>query len=174
MVCRSLAVPLAGGKLEEGKELQLLLAHGAVLFYSMGYELSIVIVPFLNRAMKGNSTTYATLKVLFSILQFFGGILFGRFGDLFSGKRAMVIAHVASALSYVMMMAANSLVGVFLSMIPSVMQHGFQASQMIVADITLNSSKRSAALGLLGVSYGIADLGLRPVEQGNPRKPRKF
>lgn len=153
--CRPLALLLGGGKLPHGAELPMLLAHTSVFFYSVAYEMSVVAIPFMNKAVKGNSSTFATLKVAFALFQLVGGILFGRFGDLFSGRSAMMVAHVASALSYALMGASTSIMGVFISMVPTVLQHGYQAAQMIVADVTVHGVERSAALSLIGLGYGL-------------------
>merc|ERR1719399_2473597 len=124
-LCRPLALFLGGGKLPEGAELPMLLVHYFLFFYSVAFEMASLVTPFLNKAVKGNSSTYAYIRATISVLQLIVGILFGRFGDLFSARNAMMVAHTASALNYGLMAAADSIEGVFLAILPTVLQHGF-------------------------------------------------
>lgn len=155
MAWRCVALALAGGPLQPGAEAPLLWANLSLFIYSVAYELSIVVLPYLNELAKGDSHTYAALSATVAVLQLVGGILFGRFGDVFTGRQAILVAHVASASSYALMSAAWTLPMVFCAMIPTVLQHGFQAAQMIIVDVTECGAPRSAALSLMGLSYGV-------------------
>ena len=52
-----------------------------------------------------------------------GGPLFGRFGDLFGARAALVIAFTSSFLTYAVLAAANSVSVLFLSRICGFMMH---------------------------------------------------
>merc|ERR1719506_1185561 len=88
--------------------------------------------------------------------QLFGGILFGRFGDVCGGPLALGVAHTASFLTYAMLGSATALHSpalVLLAQSPTCLQHGFQAARMVAA-MNSDSSRRLVAIGRLFVSYG--------------------
>lgn len=52
-----------------------------------------------------------------------GGPLFGRFGDLFGAKAALVVAFISSLMFYFFMAIANSVEYLFLSRLCTFMMH---------------------------------------------------
>ena len=97
--------------------------------------------------------SFGHLQTVFAIAELVGG-LYGRLGDLFGERTALITAFSSSVLTYLLTGVSYSLPILFLSRIPSVFLHVMQGSQMVVT--ALSSDKdRAAALARLGFSYGI-------------------
>ncbi|XP_067849849.1 solute carrier family 22 member 18 isoform X2 [Heptranchias perlo] len=101
-----------------------------------------------------DTVMFGYLQTTFAILQFLGGPLFGRFGDLFGGRAALLLAYLSAGLAHVLMGLSTNVSMLFLSRVPSIFMHGMQAAQMVVTDLSAES-ERAGALGKLGLSYSV-------------------
>ena len=66
-----------------------------------------------------------------------GGPLFGRFGDLYGGRAALLLAYVSSTLMYVVLGFADSITLLFVAKLPSLFMHSMQGGQMLATDLRL-------------------------------------
>ncbi|GAB5359103.1 hypothetical protein AAMO2058_000515800, partial [Amorphochlora amoebiformis] len=129
-----------GGK--EGSLWALITVHVSLVVYAFCYQVEM------------DTVEYGMLIAAFCAVQLFGGVLFGRAGDVFGSKTMLVVAHLSAVVSYILMSEARSKVMLFVSDIPGLLQHGMQGSSMLVVDMSDNDN-RIKALGRLGFSYGI-------------------
>lgn len=131
-----------------------LTTHLNIFLYSTCFWIQNGTLPYLSKKLGADPVVFGYLQTTFAVVQLTGGPLFGRFGDIFGGRAAMVLAFLAASLSYVLLGVAYSIPILFLSRFPSVFMHAMQGGQMIVTDIG-DASQRADALGKLGVSYGV-------------------
>ncbi|CAG5123025.1 unnamed protein product [Candidula unifasciata] len=131
-----------------------LVTHFNIFLYSCAFWIQQAVVPYLSKELGADPVIFGYLQTSFAVVQLAGGPLFGRFGDLFGSRLAMMLAFAASALSYFLLSVSTNLPLLFLSRLPSVFMHAMQGGQMIVTDIS-SSEKRADAIGKLGISYGI-------------------
>ncbi|BFZ11456.1 hypothetical protein BsWGS_14495 [Bradybaena similaris] len=131
-----------------------LVTHVNIFLYSCAFWIQQAVVPYLSKELGADPVVFGYLQTSFAVVQLAGGPLFGRFGDLFGSRLAMMLAFAASALSYFLLSVSTSLPLLFLSRLPSVFMHAMQGGQMIVTDVS-STEKRADAIGKLGLSYGI-------------------
>ncbi|XP_047145444.1 solute carrier family 22 member 18 isoform X1 [Hydra vulgaris] len=128
--------------------------HFTVFLYATCYWIQIGVMPYLTRKLGANTTMFGYLQSVFAFVQLCGGPFFGRFGDLFGGKYALLLAAFSSVSTYGLMSIASSVPLLFLSRLVSVAMHTLQGSQMVITSITTDE-ERAAGIGRLGISYGI-------------------
>jgi len=83
-----------------------------------------------------------------------GGPIYGRIGDVFGERTALLVALSSTMATYVVTGLSYSLPVLFLSRVFSVMMHVMQGSQMIATTLSTQEN-RASALARLGFSYGI-------------------
>jgi len=138
----------------EGSLAGILTVHVSLLVYAFCYQISAVVLPYLAEEVQMDTVQYGGLIATFCSLQLIGGVLFGRAGDIFGTKAMMIVAHTAACLSYFMMSFASTKLGLYMSEVPGLLQHGMQGSNMLIAHMS-SGDQRIKALGRLGFSYGI-------------------
>ncbi|CAH1247962.1 SLC22A18 [Branchiostoma lanceolatum] len=136
------------------RKLVVLMTHINIAMYSTCFWIQQGALPYLTKKLGVDPVVYGYLQTTFAVVQLCGGPLFGRFGDLFGTRSALVLAFSAAALSYGLLGMAEGMLLLFLSRLPSFLMHSMQGAQMIVTDIS-DESSRADALGKLGLSYGI-------------------
>lgn len=84
---------------------------------------SLSLPQFLSKKLGANPVVFGYLETTFSIAMLLGGPLFGRFGDLFGARSALVVAFSSSFLTYAVLAVANSINALFLSRVCGFMMH---------------------------------------------------
>ena len=97
---------------------------------------------------------FGHLQTVFSVLQLIGGPVYGRIGDLYGERTALLIAFTSSFLTYTMTFLSYSVPILFISRIPSMFLHVMQGSQMVMTGLS-TADDRATALARLGFSYGV-------------------
>ncbi|KAL5013836.1 hypothetical protein ScPMuIL_008106 [Solemya velum] len=128
--------------------------HFNIFLYSTCFWIQLGTLPYLSKKLGVDPVMFGYLQTTFAVVQLMGGPLYGRFGDLFGCRAAMMLAFIASSTTYLLLAFANSIPLLFISRLPSIFMHAMQGGQMIVTDV-VDTSDRAGALGKLGVSYGI-------------------
>lgn len=128
--------------------------HLNAAIYSSCFWVQIGVLPYLSKKLGADPVVFGYLQTTFAVVQLCGGPIFGRFGDIFGSRAALVLSFAAAALSYSILGIASTVSMLFLSRLPSVFMHAMQGSQMVVTDIS-DQEGRADALGKLGVSYAI-------------------
>eukprot|EP00095_Tigriopus_kingsejongensis_P007254 maker-scaffold286_size222086-snap-gene-0.18 protein:Tk07254 transcript:maker-scaffold286_size222086-snap-gene-0.18-mRNA-1 annotation:"solute carrier family 22 member 18" len=130
------------------------ITHLNVFLYATCFFIQVNTMPYLSKRLGADPTTFGQLQTAFAVAQLLGGPIYGRLGDLFGERLALMVALASAAASYLLMGLAYSLPILFLSRVPSVFMHVMQGSQMIVTYFSDHES-RATALSRLGFSYGI-------------------
>ena len=136
-----------------------------------------VSIQFLSKKLGASPVIFGYMQTVFAVSMLVGGPIFGRFGDLFGARAALVVAFLSSFLSYGVLAIADSISMLFLSKIFGFMMHAMHGgcdlfwpapplshmshsrvsipgAQMVMTDVS-GSTERADALGRLGVSYGV-------------------
>lgn len=70
-----------------------------------------------------NSVIFGYMETVFAVAMLLGGPLFGRFGDLFGARSALLVAFASSFLTYLVLTLADSIPALFLSRVFAFMMH---------------------------------------------------
>lgn len=132
----------------------ILATHINIFLYSTCFWIQTGTLPYLTKKLGVDPVSFGYLQTTFAVVQLAGGPLYGRFGDLYGGRAAMMLAFSSAAILYFILGMADSFLLLFLSRLPSIFMHAMQGGQMIVTDIA-EDNQRASALGKLGLSYGI-------------------
>mmetsp|Transcript_12804 Transcript_12804/g.38412 ORF Transcript_12804/g.38412 Transcript_12804/m.38412 type:complete len:429 (-) Transcript_12804:1897-3183(-) len=126
-----------------------------VVLYALCYQLQRPIEPFLVKRLGASNVGYGSLQSFFSAVQTVGapvvGVLLGRYGT----RMAFVVMFLASALSYGILSQTDSMTMLYLSKIPSLLQHGFLVAQTAIADQTTEGPTRLTSLAYLTTAYTV-------------------
>jgi len=125
-----------------------------VVLYALCFWIQLGVLPYLTKSLGVDTTTFGYLQTTFAIVQLCGGPLFGRFGDLFGARNALLLAFLAAAFSYGFLFFATTVPILFLSRVPSLFMHSMQGAQMVVTDVS-KGKDRASSIGRLGIAYGI-------------------
>ena len=81
---------------------------------------------YLSKKLGANPVVFGYLQTTFAVVQLCGGPLFGRFGDIFGSRAALLLAFGSAAAAYFLLGMASSVGMLFLSRLPSVFMHVMQ------------------------------------------------
>jgi MFS family permease len=134
-----------------------------IVLYAVCYQLQRPVEPFLvQQLVKGGSEsdvtrTYGQLQSFFSAIQTIGSPLVGILLDRVGVRLASTIVFLASAASYVLLAGATTMPVLFLSKVPTALQHAFLVAQATAAVATADAHPdvRAAALGRMTTAYTI-------------------
>lgn len=138
-----------------------IIVYTNVILYAMAYQLNRPLEVYLVSEIVGNHTdtdfsdTYANLQSWFSLLQTIGALICGIFLDRVGYKYGCILIFISSACSYYILSISTSISLLYLSKIPTILQHGYLASQKVICDTVPEGNDRVVALGRLVVSYQI-------------------
>ena len=126
----------------------------------MGFGLLIPVLPQLIVHFKGGnltegSHTYGWLVSLYALMQFIGSPILGSLSDRFGRRRIILIATAGSAIDYVIMACAPTLIWLFIARTIAGFTAGiYGTANAYLADVT-PPEKRAGAFGMLGAAFGI-------------------
>lgn len=132
----------------------ILITHLNTFLYATCFFIQAGSLPYLTKKLGADPVTFGQLQTVFAIAQLIGGPIYGRIGDLFGERKAIIIAFTASVFTYLLTGLSYSLPILFLSRVPSIFMHVMQGSQMVVTFLSTEEN-RASALARLGFSYGI-------------------
>lgn len=70
-----------------------------------------------------DTVLFGYMETVFAVAMLLGGPLFGRFGDLFGARAALLVAMTSSFLTYAILSQTNSIFGLFASRLMAFMMH---------------------------------------------------
>jgi OCT family organic cation transporter-like MFS transporter 18 len=134
-----------------------------VALYALCYQLQSPVEPFLIKSLSEKAghadtvnQTYGNLRAFFSTIQTIGSPLVGILLDRVGIRKASAMVFLASALSYTILASASNLSLLFLSKVPTALQHAFLVAQATAATSCAgDSAARAAALGRMTTAYTI-------------------
>ena len=95
---------------------------------------------YLSKKLGADPVVFGYLQTTFAVVQLCGGPIFGRFGDIFGSRAALVLSFAAAALSYSILGIASTVSMLFLSRLPSVFMHAMQGWYICNSSFVLCSS----------------------------------
>ena len=81
---------------------------------------------FLSKKLGVDAVLFGYLQTASAVAMLLGGPLFGRFGDVFGAKAALLVAFTGSLFFYVFLAIANNVTFLFLSRLCSFVMHALQ------------------------------------------------
>src|SRR5580658_10144043 len=126
----------------------------------VGVGIIIPVLPGLITQFKGGSVaqgseSYGWLVGVFAVMQFIASPILGSLSDRFGRRRVILIALAGSAVDYVIMGLAPSMLWMFAARMLSGATAGTLATcNAYLADVT-PPEKRAQGLGLVGAAFGV-------------------
>lgn len=123
----------------------------------VGFGMVIPILPFYAETYPFNATPFE-IGLLFSIyswMQFFFSPILGRLSDRFGRRPILFVSLLGSAVGYMVIGFANTLVLVFLGrVIGGITGANISTAQAYIADVT-SRANRAKGMGLFGAAFGL-------------------
>ena len=136
----------------------------------LGWGIIAPVLPGLVMELEGGDTSsgahlYGWVVGVFSAMQFMAAPLLGVLSDRFGRRRVLLVALGGSAIDYLLLAWAPTLVWVFVArVIAGLLAGGISTCNAYVADVT-PPERRAQGFGLLGAAFGIGFV-LGPVVGG--------
>ena len=100
--------------------------HEFFLFLSILPYFTFSFYQYLSKKLGADPVVFGYLQTTFAVVQLCGGPIFGRFGDIFGSRAALVLSFMAAAMSYTILGLASTVSMLFLSRLPSIFMHAMQ------------------------------------------------
>lgn len=123
----------------------------------VGFGMIIPILPFYAKTSPFNATPFE-IGILFSIyswMQFFFAPILGRLSDIYGRRPVLFVSLMGSAIGYLVIGLANTLLLVFIGRIIGGITGGnISTAQAYVADVT-SKENRAKGMGMFGAMFGL-------------------
>lgn len=129
-------------------------AHVSQVVYAITVESIVITLPYINRQLGGDVSSFATLQSATAGFSFIGGIAVGSLQDRIGTKKTLLLAHFSTLANAIILSSARSWSTMMLSTMSGLTMHGFQAATQI-AVLCSEPEYRSVALGRASMSYGL-------------------
>jgi len=135
-----------------------------IVLYALCYQLQRPVEPFLVQALSEKAgddadsinQTYGRLNSFFSTVQTIGSPLVGILLDRVGIRYASALVFLSSAVSYAILAGSTDLTLLFISKIPTALQHAFLVAQATAATTTKgDAAARAQALGRMTTAYTV-------------------
>jgi OCT family organic cation transporter-like MFS transporter 18 len=136
-----------------------------IALYALCFQLQRPVEPFLVQQLAKDgsvehvSRVYGQLQSFFSAVQTVGSPLVGVMLDRVGVRLASAVVFLSSALSYLLLAGATTLPMLFLSKVPTALQHAFLVAQATASVATAGDGAhpdiRAAALGRMTTAYTV-------------------
>ena len=126
----------------------------------LGFGVIIPVLPGLITEFEGGSVAnasryYGVVLTVFALMQFFGSPILGALSDRYGRRPVILISQAGTAIDYVIMGLAPSLVWLFVARaVSGATAGGLATCNAYIADVT-PPEKRAAGFGLVGAAFGI-------------------
>lgn len=121
----------------------------------IGFGLILPLLPFYAIHFGASPFTVAALAAVFSVAQFLSAPLVGGLSDRWGRKPVFLACTLLTAIGYVWLALADSLLAVFLARIVAGVGSGkIGIAQAIIADAT-PPERRARGMGMIGAAFGI-------------------
>ena len=125
-----------------------------------GIGLVVPVLPGLVEELQGGSVEAAShavgwLGALYALMQFIFSPILGSLSDRFGRRPVILVSLLGSALDYLLLAWAPSMVWLFVGRIISgITAANFSAASAYIADVT-SPEKRAAGFGMIGAAFGL-------------------
>lgn len=97
---------------------------------------------------------YGYVQTVVGIVQLFGGLVSGPLMDVYGPKLVLLLSYGTSAASYALTGMAHSMTLIYISRLPTLLQHAVMATRTAVGEGS-SEADRARLLGYVGVAYGV-------------------
>jgi MFS transporter, OCT family, solute carrier family 22 (organic cation transporter), member 18 len=147
--------------LPKAGDIALWITYVNIVLYALCYQLQRPVEPYLIKSLTAEhpdpkivSQYYGRLEAFFSAIQTFGSPLVGILLDRVGIRKTSALVFLSSALSYGILSQANTMSMLFLSKVPTALQHAFLVAQATAATSTgTDPAARAQALGRMTTAY---------------------
>ena len=133
-----------------------------IFLYALCYQMQRPLEPYLVDRLvisEGSAANeYARLQSFFFIVQTLGSLFIGRLIDNIGYKQGFILNFLASALSYFILSESRTLLLLYLSKLPTILQAGFLCAQVAVTRSEFDGASRVTLLGRLTTAYTIGSV----------------
>eukprot|EP01062_Namystynia_karyoxenos_P008980 TRINITY_DN13173_c0_g1_i1.p1 TRINITY_DN13173_c0_g1~~TRINITY_DN13173_c0_g1_i1.p1 ORF type:complete len:419 (+),score=138.10 TRINITY_DN13173_c0_g1_i1:77-1333(+) len=134
---------------------QLALVYLNIALYALCYQMQRPMLPELVHSLgEQGSAAFARVESIAGTVQLVGGLLSGPLMDKLGPRFLFLVSFIASLASYWLTISATTVTGLYLSRLPTVVQHAMMAGRTIVT-IRSTPECRAALLAYLMSAYGI-------------------
>jgi OCT family organic cation transporter-like MFS transporter 18 len=133
---------------------QLLVLYLNTVSYALCYMMQTPVLPYLTKALGADLQSYGVLMTVFAVVQFVGGLLAGPILDAHGARLVLLASYGSSAVCYALTGAAGSMPLLYLSRLPTLLQHAVLATRAAVAEAS-SEADRARLLGYVGLAYGV-------------------
>lgn len=134
----------------------LLAIYLTVFIDILGFSIILPMLPYYAQHFGANGTQVGMLLTSYSLAQFIGAILIGRLSDRYGRRPVLLWCLVGSALSFLLLASAQSLLMIFLSRsLAGFFGGAIATAQAYISDVT-NKKERTKYMGFLGACIGSA------------------
>ena len=130
----------------------IIVIYTLIFNYALCFTMQTGVLPYLVKDLGLDAVGYAYIQTLFNIIQFLGSPIYGRFGDLYGAKMALLLSFISTTLSYFFLSVAGNVYLVVLSRVSAMFMSGMQGCQMVLSDVS-DATSRASALGKLSAFY---------------------
>nr|PIM02043.1 transporter, major facilitator family protein [Toxoplasma gondii COUG] len=129
------------------------IGHGLLTTYAIGYTIQIALLPYVIMELNEPVQVNAFVLGVFAFFQLMGALVFGRLADFIGPRDSFVLALGSSAAVYILMAIASNMTILYISQIPALFMHGFQAAALLVC-LETDEKHRTPSIAYLNLSYG--------------------
>lgn len=139
--------------------------HWGITLGSLSVFISILgaacTFPFLQSQrdiLKCDALCYGSMQSTRSGLSLVGSVVIGRLSDKIGRSKVLWLGVIASSCSYLILLYGSSITAMWLSLIPSSLNHNYNVLKALFADYNAQrpEAERTSAMGRLGMAVGIS------------------
>ena len=121
----------------------------------LGFGIILPLLPYIAEKYQATPLQIGLLTATYSLFQLISAPILGRLSDRYGRKKILIISQIGSALGYLLLGLAHSLLLLFLSRIIDGATGGnISIAQAYIADVTTKEN-RAKGMGMIGAAFGL-------------------